>query len=93
MLSENHRRILVALDGCHDDFGDPGFLSFDGIARRGEIDRSLVRRNVRHLARKGLTKYARGLWTDDGPAGAGYAITPAGRSALTPEQEGRDGHG
>lgn len=46
-----------------------------------------VRRIVRCLARKGLAEYWRGLWSDDGPAGGGYCITPAGRAKL--KQEGR----
>lgn len=88
MLTDNHKRVLRALNGCSNDFGEPAFLSFNGIARAGEIDRHLVRRNVRHLARKGLAKFGSGLWTDDGePAGSGYAITPAGRRALA-EQAG-----
>jgi RIO-like serine/threonine protein kinase len=87
-LTENHRRVLKALDTQSEDFS---YLNFAHIARRAEIDRKLVRRNVRHLARIGLAQFASGLWTEDGePAGGGYAITAAGLAALQPEGERSD---
>lgn len=90
-LTDNHKRVLKALDTDGEDFS---YLNFAAIARRGEIDRKLVRRNVRHLARIGLAQFASGLWSDDGtPAGSGYALTAAGRelcAALAPNTtEGR----
>ncbi|ARO53963.1 hypothetical protein B2G69_07235 [Methylorubrum zatmanii] len=79
-LSDNHKRVLRALDTEDADFG---YMSFAAIAGRGEIDRKLVRRNVRHLARIGLAQFAAGLWPEDGsPAGSGYAITDEGRATL-----------
>jgi DNA-binding Lrp family transcriptional regulator len=77
---ERDRVVLEALarDTCEDYF-----LPFRVITRRTGFAPDVVRRDVRRLARKGYTAYARGLWTEDGyPAGAGYAITPAGRQAL-----------
>lgn len=85
-LTDNHRRVLRALDTEGEDFS---YLNFAQIARRGEIDRKLVRRNVRHLARIGLAQFASGLWTEDGePAGSGYAMTAAGRAALAEQEKG-----
>lgn len=58
-------------------------VGFNPIVKRLEMQRSDVRRIVRHLARKGLAEYWRGLWSDDGQvAGAGYCVTEAGQSAL-----------
>lgn len=58
-------------------------ISFSTVAQRAEIDRSKVRRAVRGLAAKGLAKFYRVSWTDEGiPHGAGYGLTPAGRALL-----------
>lgn len=77
-LSERERKALETLadaGGC-EDFG---YLSFKTIAGRSGLDLKVVRRTVRALARKGLAKYERGLWTEDGElAGSGYAATEAG---------------
>lgn len=52
-------------------------------AHRSGLDRHLVRRTVRALARKGFVTLLRGLWTEDGePAGSGYGITQAGAAFL-----------
>ncbi|WLS01726.1 hypothetical protein [Shinella oryzae] len=64
---------------------EPDFdvISFSTVAKRAEIDRKKVRRAVRGLARKGLTKFYRTSWTDDGePHGAGYGLTPEGRALI-----------
>lgn len=59
------------------------FVSFAPIMTETGHPRSLVRRACRALARKGLARYERGLWADCGePAGAGYAVTSAGRNTL-----------
>ena len=80
MIKLNHieRKVLMFLvEEFSDEFG---YFSFQGI--QGNIpglDRKQIRRACRSLARKGLTKYARGLWTDDGePRGSGYAATDEG---------------
>lgn len=64
---------------------DPDFdiLSFRSVAQRANMPQAKVRRAVRGLARKGLAKYCRSSWTDDGePYGAGYGLTQAGRAML-----------
>ncbi|MDX3973275.1 hypothetical protein [Shinella sp.] len=62
---------------------DFDIIGFATIARRAEIDQSKVRRAVRGLARKGLAKFYRTSWTDDGePNGAGYGLTAEGRAMI-----------
>lgn len=85
-LLPHHRRVLVELDHLTQPNGEL-CAYFRTIARGLEMDVREVRRIVRCLARKGLAEYWRGLWSDDGPAGGGYCITPAGRAKL--KQEGR----
>ena len=59
------------------------FFNFAALTCETRMDRREVRRIVRHLARRGLTEYAKGLWNEDGePCGAGYRITNAGMDAL-----------
>jgi hypothetical protein len=58
-------------------------ISFSTVAQRAEIDHKKVRRAVRGLARKGLAKFYRTSWTDDGePHGAGYGLTAEGRALI-----------
>jgi hypothetical protein len=83
-MSPNEMKVLGALAEAYSDYEDFCFLSFAGIAARSDIDPKLIRRTVRSLARKGLAKYGRGLWTDDGEmAGSGYACTKEGSLALS----------
>jgi hypothetical protein len=79
---QREHSILKALSrGCE----DLGYFSFKSLSRSTGLDRRQVRLDVRRLARKGFAQYGKGLWTDDGDlAGAGYAITDAGRAALKP---------
>lgn len=66
-----------------DNYG--GYWSFDGIRQHIglQFEKKQIRRGCRSLARKGLTQYCRGLWTDEGePAGASYAATVAGRDLI-----------
>lgn len=82
-MKTSHRKVLEALneEGCN--IVDWNYLTFATIAGRTKLDRQEVRRIARHLARKGLTEYGRGLWTEDGePFGSGYRITEAGAAAL-----------
>lgn len=66
-----------------DTAADFDVLSFSTIAGRSGVDQEKVRRAVRGLARKGLAKFYRVSWTDEGEVhGAGYGLTPAGRAAL-----------
>jgi len=55
-------------------------LPFNTIARRSGVPRPKIRRVVRAMARKGITEYHKGCWTEDGePGGAGYGLTREGR--------------
>jgi len=79
-LTDNDIAVLRAMEMRSPDFG---FMSFGAIARDSGVDRKAIRRIVRKLARYGLAEFSSGLWTDDGrPAGAGYAITSAGRAEI-----------
>jgi len=52
---------------------------FKPLSRKTGLDVRTVRLSARRLARKGLAKYERTLWTEDGdPCGAGYRATKAG---------------
>jgi hypothetical protein len=73
-LNSDQRKVLAHLADEED-----GFWCFGAIMECVRLDRKAVRRACRALARKGLTQYGRGLWTDDGPYGSGYRITTAGR--------------
>lgn len=79
-----------AFQAWKDTAEDFDVLNFATIASRAEIDQSKVRRAVRGLAAKGLTRFVRMSWTDEGvPHGAGYGLTSEGRSALSQQEESR----
>lgn len=60
-------------------------FGFQPIAMAIGIERSLVRRAVRALARKGYAEFHKGLCNDDGEfAGAGYCVSPLGLMAAPP---------
>lgn len=74
------RKILTELATAGEDYG---YFNFNSLSSLTGIERRQIRIDVRRLARKGLTQYGKGLWTEEGElAGSGYAITPAGRAAL-----------
>jgi len=78
-LNPNEAKVLVELVDAYSSYDGFCFRGFDGISRETGLDRKIVRRACRSLARKGLAEYGRGLWTEDGePAGSGYAATKAG---------------
>ncbi len=83
-MLEHHRRVLTALNEETAPHGEY-CAHFKTISRAAEMpDIREVRRITRHLARKGFAEYHRALWTDEGEmAGAGYCITPAGRSIIS----------
>ena len=84
-LTRNEEMALEAWRYTDRDFD---VLSFAEIANRSKLDRSLVRRTVRRMARNGITSFHRGCWTVDGePAGSGYGLTSAGRTALASIEE------
>lgn len=88
-LNPVEAKVLSVLVEDYDPDGP--FYSFAAIiAAGGPDDRKAVRRACRSLARKGLARYGRGLWTEDGEmAGAGYAATKAAvTDSPTPEQDG-----
>ena len=79
-ISRNESHAMKAWEHTDSDFD---VMSFANIASNSGLHRSLVRRTVRSMARKGVTKYYRGCWTEDGnPAGSGYGLTPKGRELL-----------
>lgn len=90
-LTANDIAVLRAMDSRGGDFG---FMSFGTIAADSGVDRRAIRRIVRKLARAGLAEFSSGLWSEDGrPAGAGYAITSAGRTELGPDPSFYSGAG
>ncbi len=86
-MKDTHLKCLKALDegyyggsGCGDG---PAYYHFASICADTRLERQEVRIIVRHLARKGLAVYGKGLWTEEnGPAGSGYAITEEGHQLL-----------
>lgn len=63
-------------------------ISFDTISRNSGVEISKVRRAVRGLARKGLTKFYRTSWTDEGELhGAGYGLTKEGRELIANQED------
>ena len=78
-MTPNAKKCLAALNELTMPDGKI-CMPFAPIMAHTELDRKIVRRNIRALARKGLAEYFRGLTTEDGEiAGAGYCITKAGR--------------
>ena len=58
--------------------------NFAGICEETGLERKVVRRACRSLARKGLAEFHKGLWNDDGkPAGAGYCASRSGCNAFS----------
>lgn len=75
-MNANEEKILMAMMESGEDY----YYAFATLASDTRIDRKAVRRACRSLARKGLTKYAKGLWNEDGePCGSGYGLTDEGR--------------
>lgn len=76
-INDNERKVLRFLVS---EFSDEyGFYSFAGITAVTRLDRRRVRLACRSLTRKGLLRFGRGLWSDDGePRGSGYGATKAG---------------
>lgn len=79
-LPSDHQKVLTYLVGqC--DVGT--CISFNPIMRATGLSRQRVRFICRHLARKGLLQFSKGLWSDDGePRGSGYGPTEAGQEAV-----------
>jgi hypothetical protein len=78
ILRAEHVDVLCALGELTRPDGEM-CVPFAPLMTYARADRGTVRRICRYLARRGLAKYHKALWTDDGdPAGAGYCITKAG---------------
>lgn len=73
----------TALTAWHDTYADYDVLDFAAIAGRSGLPRGSVRRVVRAMARKGLTRFVRGCFSYDGEmAGSGYGLTDEGRKLM-----------
>lgn len=57
-------------------------LPFRVVPMKTSVKPAQVRRVVRALARKGMLEYARALWSEEGPCGAGYCLTQQGADRL-----------
>jgi len=80
-LLPHHMRVLTELDAQT----EPGEIcvGFAHISLCLEMDRSDVRRIVRHLARRNLAEFHKGLCDDDGMfRGSGYCISHRGRAVV-----------
>lgn len=83
-LNDAEQRVLRAMADSYGECEDFCFRGFAGLTTETGLDRKVVRRAARSLARKGLAEYGRGLWNEDGePAGSGYACTRAGRALIS----------
>jgi hypothetical protein len=70
------RKVLAFLVDKYSSYEDAFYSCFAPIMAETALSRREVRRACRSLARKGLAKYERGLWSEDGgPAGSGYSAT------------------
>lgn len=82
MLKGVHLQCLLALAKHLDNYGgryEGHYLPFAPVMDHTGLDRSVVRRAIRHLKRKGYTEFCSGLCTEDGEfAGSGYRPTDKG---------------
>lgn len=85
MLTEDEMTVLRAWKRDDPEFSG---RSFKDVASEIDMDATLVPQIVRSLARKGMTKFSRGMWTEDGQMyGSGYALTEAGAAILSAERK------
>lgn len=82
MLKGIHRQCLLALAKHLDSYGgrcDDHYLPFAPVMEHTGLERRVVRRSIRYLARNGYTEFCSGLCTEDGEfAGSGYRPTAKG---------------
>jgi RIO-like serine/threonine protein kinase len=84
-LTKMELMTLKAWEGTSEDFD---FLPFSTVESRTGLARRTVKLIVRRLSRKGVTRFGRGLFDDDGcVAGSGYGLTNVGRKILNSEAE------
>jgi hypothetical protein len=82
-INDKERKVLEQLaEAYHPD--EWGAYSFAPLARITKLEVKEVRRACRSLAKKGLAQFEKTLWSDDGPAGAGYRATEEGAALITP---------
>jgi hypothetical protein len=83
-INDKERKVLEALsDGYHPDEWSAYY--FRGIVASTKLTLPEVRRACRSLAKKGLAKYERGLFNEDGEAaGSGYRATDEGVALISP---------
>ena len=82
-ISERERKCLEYLASIFENEGNCTY--FRVIAEYTKLTEKQVKRSVRSLARKGLAKYERGLFDDDGfTAGSGYRATEEGNNLIEP---------
>lgn len=80
-LNDRERTVLIAL--ASDGQGGEYCFPFAPLMKKTGMTRNPVRLACRSLARKGLARYERGLWSEEGDMlGAGYGITDAGLVAF-----------
>jgi transcription initiation factor IIE alpha subunit len=78
----SHLKVLMALDEKSAPFGEY-CVNFKTLTNATGMSRQEVRRIVRHLARKGMAEFHKGLWSEAGEvAGAGYCITKPGQAIV-----------
>lgn len=78
-MSPNMKTCLKAMREILKDDEPGNYLPFWPIIEKTKLDRKVVRRAVRALARIELVEYANGLCSEDGTFfGAGYRITKKG---------------
>jgi hypothetical protein len=84
-LNDHETKVLEFLS----EDGDYYFHPFANIMDDTGLDRKQVRRACRSLAKKGLTEFKKGLWSEDGePGGSGYGATKEGRAVLNIHKRG-----
>jgi hypothetical protein len=83
-LSDRERTVLVDMlnSGAAENYA----VFFRGLTMHDEKIPE-IRRTVRKLARKGLARYIRGIFTEDGTVGgSGYGLTAAGTARAEAER-------
>lgn len=83
ILKKDEKAVLAAMINGPSFYGDFCFFPFRYLCNETGLERPVVRRICRYLARRGLAQYQRGLWTEDGePVGSGYGATREGAQLL-----------
>lgn len=80
-INPNEEAVLTFLASAYGD-EEANYFPFGPVCSATKLDRSVVRLACRSLARKGLTRFGKGLWRNDGeePGGSGYCCTDKGKA-------------